>query len=118
MCLQTDLKGRLAKLQLERLTVMDELCEYLSEIPPADISSFFKPGATFIQKRLAMRYFLLCFNVLVYVPCVLSIYAICKSRDTIWKLPKYTCNFQIALFANCVNIVAQSINDLYRVHYF
>ena len=35
---------------------MDEVCEYLSEIPPADISAFFKPGAAFLQKRLALRY--------------------------------------------------------------
>ena len=50
-----ELKRKLAELQSERLAVMDELCEYLSEIPPADISSFFKPGAAFVQKRLALR---------------------------------------------------------------
>ena len=50
------MKRKLADLQCERLAVMDELCEYLSEIPPADISSFFKPGAAFVQRRLALRY--------------------------------------------------------------
>lgn len=56
---QAGLKARLAQVQTERLAVMDELCDYLSEIPPADISSFFKPGATFVQKRLALRYIML-----------------------------------------------------------
>ena len=52
-------------LQSERLAVMDELCEYLSEIPPADISAFFKPGATFVQKRLALRYMYILLSMVI-----------------------------------------------------
>ena len=59
---QADLEVKLAQLQSERLAVMDELCDYLSEIPPADISTFFKPGATFVQKRLALRYTEQCYT--------------------------------------------------------
>ena len=66
-CSQTELNERLAKLQSKRLAVMDELCEYLSEVPPADISNFFKPGAAFLQKRLALRYMYLKCTVYVHV---------------------------------------------------
>ena len=65
--LQAELKERLHTLRSERLAVMDELCEYLSEIPSVDISTFFKPGATFVQKRLALRYILhVCCGFVLY----------------------------------------------------
>ena len=53
---------------------MDELCEYLSEIPPADISSFFKPGAAFVQRRLALRYSLMIKSQIIWLTVYLRHY--------------------------------------------
>ena len=45
---------------------MDELCEYLSDIPAADISALFGPSASFVQKRLALRYSIHKNDVIIY----------------------------------------------------
>ena len=45
----------LAEVQLQRMKVMDEVCEMLAEIPAAKITSLFGLSAPFIQKKLALR---------------------------------------------------------------
>ena len=45
----------LCEVQLQRLKVMDEICEMLAEIPAAEITSLFGLSAPFIQKKLALR---------------------------------------------------------------
>ena len=45
----------LSEVQLQRIKVMDEVCEMLAEIPSAKITSLFGLSAPFVQKKLALR---------------------------------------------------------------
>lgn len=46
----------LATVRSERLSVMDNICELLTDIPPSKITSIFGINASHIQKKLAMRF--------------------------------------------------------------
>lgn len=49
------MEQKLDDLRSERLRVMDEVCELLSDIPPSRITSLFGLSAAHIQKKLAVR---------------------------------------------------------------
>lgn len=49
------MEQKLDDLRSERLRVMDEVCELLSDIPPSRITSLFGLSAAHVQKKLAVR---------------------------------------------------------------
>lgn len=50
-----DLQAELASVRDERLLVMDEICDLLSDISPSQITAVFKVNAGRVQKKLAIR---------------------------------------------------------------
>lgn len=49
------LKVELEQLRSERLKVMDEVCELLSNVPSSRITMLFGPSAPHVQRKLAVR---------------------------------------------------------------
>ena len=61
---QSGLERELNDVHCQRVSVMDAVCELLSDIPASQISSMFGVSSDHIQRKLAMRYTLCIFYTL------------------------------------------------------
>lgn len=51
-----EIQSEIDAVRRERLSVMDDVCDMLSDFPPSEITSLFRHCAGHVQKKLAMRY--------------------------------------------------------------
>ena len=53
---QAELELRLEEIRSVRFQLMDEVCEVIADIPPAEIERLFGAASSYLQNKLSKRY--------------------------------------------------------------